>query len=148
MEQTSELVAEGRLIDETSYMTRAGKYTEVEIDGARIDYFDPARKVVHEIKKSGSMEEAHRAQVQYYLYKLDQSGIAGVTGLIEYPKLKQRVTVESLNDDEREKIRGWEGEVDAVTGESECPDVIRAKICRSCSYFDFCYATEFEAVPA
>ncbi len=146
MEHTSEIVAEGKLIDETSYPARAEKYTEIEIDGVKIDFYDAAKKVVHEVKKSGSMEEAHKAQVKYYLHKLDQKGINGVTGIIEYPKLKQRVMVEALTETDRAEIRQWENKATAIIQLTQCPPVIHAKICQSCSYFDFCYATESEQV--
>lgn len=144
MEHTSEIVAEGKLIDETSYPTRAEKYTEIEIDGVKIDFYDAVKKVVHEVKKSGSTEEAHRAQVKYYLYKLEQKGISGATGIIEYPKLKQRVIVESLSESDRIEIGKWERQATNIIQQTQCPPVIQAKICKSCSYFDFCYATESE----
>lgn len=70
MEQTSDLVAEGRLVHETSYPNRAARYEEVKIGGSVIDFYDPREKVVHEIKKSSSKEEAHIWQVKYYLYLL------------------------------------------------------------------------------
>lgn len=142
MEHNSEIVAEGKLIDETSYPARADKYTEIEIDGVKIDFYDAAKKVVHEVKKSGSIEDAHRAQVKYYLYKLEQRGIRGGTGIIEYPKLKKRVTVEILSESDRVEIGKWERQATNIIHQTQCPPVIQAKICKSCSYFDFCYATE------
>lgn len=144
MEHNSEIVAEGKLIDETSYPARADKYTEIEIDGVKIDFYDAAKQVVHEVKKSGSMEEAHRAQVKYYLYKLEQKGISGATGIIEYPKLKQRVIVDTLSESDRVEIGKWEQQATDIIQQRQCPPVIQAKICKSCSYFDFCYATESE----
>jgi CRISPR-associated exonuclease Cas4 len=144
MEHTSDMVAEGKLIDETAYPARAEKYTEIEIDGVKIDFYDAVKKVVHEVKKSGSMEEAHKAQVKYYLYKLGQKGVSGPTGVIEYPRLKQRVRVEALTEADRAEILQWERQATAIIQQAQCPPVIRARICQSCSYFDFCYATEPE----
>jgi len=40
MEQTSDLVYDGKLIHETSYPQRSERYEEVEIDGIKIDYYD------------------------------------------------------------------------------------------------------------
>src|SRR5690606_41127865 len=74
MENTSALVSEGRLIGETTYLDRAKKFTQVEIDVIKIDFYDARNKVVHEVKKASSIEQAHVAQVQYYLYKLRQLG--------------------------------------------------------------------------
>lgn len=142
MEQTSEVVAEGKLIGETTYLDRAQKFTEVEIDGVKIDFYDAKNKVVHEVKKSASVEKAHIAQVQYYLYKLRQKGIDGATGIIEYPRLKQREQVKALDENDVKMVEQWEQAAGSIIGLIVCPEVIRAKLCRSCSYFDFCYSTE------
>jgi CRISPR-associated exonuclease Cas4 len=88
------------------------------------------------------VERAHIAQVKYYLYKLLQKGVEGATGIIEYPKLKQREEVASLSPADVEKIREWEEEVQVIVNSPVCPDVIHAKICRQCSYCDFCYSSE------
>jgi len=50
MEQNSQTVAEGKLIGETSYPERAQKYTELALDGVKIDFYDPKEKMVHEVK--------------------------------------------------------------------------------------------------
>lgn len=142
MEHTSEIVAEGKLIGETTYTGRAQKFTEIEIDGVKIDFYDARNKVVHEVKKSASVEKAHIAQVQYYLYKLLQKGVDDVAGVIEYPKLKQREEVRPLTDSDVEMIRAWENDVHTIVSSPVCPDVIHAKICRQCSYCDFCYSSE------
>jgi CRISPR-associated exonuclease Cas4 len=142
MEHTSDVVAEGKLIGNTSYTDRAEKFTEIEIDGVKIDFYDARNKVVHEVKKSSSIEQAHVAQVKYYLYKLSQKGIEGATGLIEYPKLKRREEVQALSVLDVQEIIQWENEVQAIVNSSICPDVIHAKICKQCSYYDFCYSTE------
>ena len=68
MEQNSELVAEGKFIHENSYPKRSEKYEEVEIDGVKVDYYDAKNKVIHEIKKSNKVENAHFWQLKYYLY--------------------------------------------------------------------------------
>ncbi len=141
MEHTSDTVAEGKLIGDTSYPERAEKYTEVEIGGVKIDFYDARNKVVHEVKKSDSVERAHTAQVKYYLYKLQQHGVEGATGIIEYPKLRQRELVE-LKKEDVANIREWEKEIEAIVSGEECPQVINAKLCRRCSYFDFCYVDE------
>lgn len=141
MEHTSDTVAEGKLIGETSYPDRATKFTEVEIDGIKIDFYDPREKVIHEVKKSSKMQNAHVAQVKYYIYKLAQKGIEGVSGIIEYPKTKQREEV-VLTDMDRAAIPRWEKEIADILDRPMCPGVIRSGICKSCSYFDFCYSSE------
>ena len=59
MEHTSELVVEGKLIHEDSYPQRSGKYEEIEIDGIKVDFYDARSKVIHEIKKTDKIEQAH-----------------------------------------------------------------------------------------
>ncbi|WP_299286826.1 CRISPR-associated protein Cas4 [uncultured Mucilaginibacter sp.] len=141
MEHTSETVAEGKLIGETTYTDRSQQYTEVEVDGIKIDFYDAKNKVVHEVKKSDKVEKAHIAQVKYYIYKLGQQGIAGVTGLIEYPKMRQRETVQLEHGDE-EMIQTWETSIRDIVNSEICPPLLRKPICKQCSYFDFCYVEE------
>ncbi|HEY8401837.1 MAG TPA: CRISPR-associated protein Cas4 [Cytophagaceae bacterium] len=141
MEHTSDTVLEGKLIHETSYMQRAEKYSELELDGIKIDFYDAVNKVVHEVKKSDKVEHAHLAQVKYYLYVLERNGITGVTGLIEYPRLRQTEKVE-LSETDRKLIPEWENEILKIVNSDTCPEVIHKKICKSCSYYDFCYSSE------
>lgn len=143
MEHTSETVAEGKLIGENSYPERAEKYTEVEIEGIKIDFYDAKNKIVHEVKKSDKVEKAHLAQVKYYIYKLEQQGIEGVTGLIEYPKMRERETV-SLTEEDREAVKRWEVEIKTIIENEECPSLLNKPICKKCSYYDFCYVEETE----
>jgi CRISPR-associated exonuclease Cas4 len=140
MEHTSDIVREGKLIGEESYPQRSERYTEVEFDGVKIDFYDAKNKVVHETKKSDKVEIAHEAQVKYYLWKLEQNGIEGATGIIEYPKQRHTSHIAALTDADRANIVAWEKEVSQIIDNEEIPKVIKAKICKSCSYFDFCYA--------
>lgn len=80
MEQTSDLVYEGKLIHENSYSQRPERYQELEIAGIKVDFYDTVNKVVHEIKKSDKVETAHEWQLKYYIYVLECHGVEGVTG--------------------------------------------------------------------
>jgi CRISPR-associated exonuclease Cas4 len=141
MEHTSGTVYEGKLIHESSYPQRAEKYTELAMEGIKIDYYDALRKVVHEVKKSDKMEQAHIAQVKYYLYVLERNGIEGATGVLEYPKLRQTEEV-FLTDEDRTQIPLWEQQIQQIVEDENCPEVINKKICKSCSYYEFCYVGE------
>ncbi len=141
MEHTSDTVYEGKLIGETTYPQRPEKYTEIEIGGSKIDFYDAKNKVVHEIKKSDKAEEAHVWQVKYYLWLLKQHGIAGASGLLEYPKLRQTHTVQLTATDEA-YLQQVITAVEAITQSENCPPVLNSKICKSCSYFDFCYSND------
>jgi len=141
MEQTSELVDEGRLIHETAYPRRSSKYQEVEMDGIKIDYFDPARKEIHEVKKSNKMEEAHRWQLKYYLYIMEKNGFEGLSGLLEYPVLHKTEKV-FLSQPDREEIIVILKHIREITQSNTCPEKQKLSICRKCSYEDFCWSGE------
>ncbi len=141
MEHTSQLVAEGKLIGENSYQDRAVKYTELEIDGGKIDYYDAKNKIIHEVKKSNKAEYAHIAQVKYYLYILRKNGIEDPQAILEYPKLRQRESVLWEEGDEA-MIQKWIEEIEVLIALPSCPPLEKKPICKSCSYYDFCYVTE------
>lgn len=147
MEHTSNIVAEGKLIGKTTYPQRPEKYQEIDVSATlsagmeglgKIDFYDAKAKVVHEIKKSDSMEAAHQWQVKFYLWLLEQAGISGATGVLEYPKLRERTEVLLTNDD-RATLQHTTMEIQRLVKSETCPPVIKAKICKSCSYYDFCY---------
>lgn len=141
MEHTSGTVAEGKLIGETTYPQRAEKYTEIEIGGSKIDFYDAKNKVIHEIKKSDSIEKAHEWQVKYYISLLQQNGIENVTGIIEYPKLKHTSKVE-LSKDDGMYLKEVKQHIERMVAGENCPPRINSKICKKCSYYDFCYVEE------
>jgi len=113
----------------------------MEIDGCKIDFYDAKNKVIHEIKKSDKVENAHEWQVKYYIFVLERNGIEGVCGLLEYPTLRQTSQV-NLSEDDRKKIVDIEKDICNVLEGYECPKVINSKICKQCSYYEFCYVTE------
>jgi len=141
MEHTSDLVGEGRLIHEFAYPQRSEKYSEIELDGIKIDYYDARNKVVHEIKKSNKVEEAHRWQVKYYLLVLERKGISGVTGILEYPALRLREEI-TLQEADRHYLQTVEKEIETICRQEQMPPRAAKKICRSCSYYDFCWSGE------
>lgn len=138
MEHTSDTVTEGKLIGENTYTDRASKYTELQLDGVKIDFYDTKNKVVHEIKKSDKMEAAHEAQVKYYLYKLRLHGILDATGILEYPTLRHTSQV-ILSDSDITDIERWEQEIATIIGSEDMPRVINKPRCKKCSYYEFCY---------
>jgi len=141
MEHTSDLVYEGKLIHETSYPQRSERYEELEIDGCKIDFYDANNKVVHEIKKSDKIESAHEWQVKYYIYVLEKNGISGVTGILEYPTLRHTCKVE-LSENDKDYIMKIESEITETVNADSCPACINSRICKSCSYYEFCYIGE------
>ena len=143
MEHTSELVDEGRFIHQTTYPQRARTYREIEIDGIKIDYYDSERKIIHEIKKSDKVEDAHRWQLKYYLLILKRYGITDAHGILEYPSLRKREKI-SLNPEDEKYLEKIENEIRTTINSPEVPPRITKKLCQKCSYYDFCWVTENE----
>lgn len=141
MEHTSDLVYEGKMLHETSYPQRPERYEELEVDGIKIDFYDARNKIIHEIKKSDKIEEAHEWQVKYYIFVLEQNGVEGVTGLLEYPVIRQTAKV-FLTDADRSELEETKNDLQRIVEGETCPPVIRNKICRKCSYYEFCYVDE------
>ncbi len=140
MEQTNDLVYEGKLIHEESYPQRSAKYEEIQISGIKVDYYDPKNKVIHEVKKSNKVENAHLWQLKYYIYIFEKVGIERVTGILEYPKLRQtEEVILSLRD--IEEIKAIENDVLQII-EGKAPEIKKKKICKRCAYYDFCFAGE------
>ena len=144
MEHTSDIVAEGKLIAETTYLDRSRKYTELAIDGIKIDFYDAKNRVIHEVKKSDKIEQAHYAQVKYYMFVLRRNGIDCNEAILEYPKLKQREFV-IWKDEYTQEIKFWEENCLKIVNQNNCPPEKKKKICKSCSYYELCYVNEEEA---
>lgn len=141
MEHNSELVQMGKLIHETSYSERPERYQEVEIGPVKIDFYDKRNKVIHEVKKSDKLEESHRWQVKYYIFLMEQAGLVGVTGLLEYPKLRHTEEV-LLTDRDRKDLESIIVNIGKITSSDSCPSLVKLGICKNCSYYDFCYSSE------
>lgn len=138
-EHTSDLVYEGRLIHEESYPQRSGKYEEIEMDGIKVDYYDARNKVIHEIKKSDKVEKAHEWQLKYYIYVFERNGIEGVRGILEYPVLRKKDEI-VLSEVDRDRLKEMEKEIIHIIEREDCPPREKKKLCKNCSYFDFCYS--------
>lgn len=166
MEHTSDTVADGKLIEEESYQQRSERYTQIELSvlhnginlTGKIDFYDARDKVVHETKRSNKVEDAHVWQVKFYLWLLRLNGIEeiegievrlkkiegkidGIEGLIEYPRLRKTESVILLEKDIA-YLENTIVEIKNLVESKTCPPTINAKICKSCSYYDFCYAGE------
>jgi CRISPR-associated exonuclease Cas4 len=148
MEHTSDTVAEGKLIGQTTYSDRTERYSQLELSAlltehvtgvAKIDFFDAPNKVIHETKKSSKIEAAHLAQVRFYQYLFEKNGMIGVSAVLEYPKIRQIQTVNPLTDEDRLEVQAWIEEANKVIAAKACPPRLKKSFCKSCSYFDFCW---------
>lgn len=149
MEQTSDLVADGKVIEEESYRRRSERYSQIELSSdfqgvsfsGKIDFFDTRYQIIHETKRSNKVEQAHIWQVKFYLWLMKMNDIQAEKGIIEYPKLREREEV-YLKEKDIDYLENTVREIKALIESEECPLVINARICKSCSYYDFCYSGE------
>lgn len=149
MEHTSDIVYDGKLLHETSYPKRAEKYSEMELSSqwngfelhGKIDFYDAKEKIIHETKRGKSVEGAHTWQVRFYIWLFQLNGIEGVIGKIEYPKLRKTTEV-FLTEVDRNLLEEIVPKVGRLVRQEVCPPVIKAKICKKCSYYELCYIDE------
>lgn len=149
METTSDIVADGKLLHETSYPQRAERYTEIALSvtfneielSGKVDFYDANEKVIHEIKRSDKVEKAHEWQVKFYIWLLLLNGIENACGIIEYPKLRERKQITFTEEDEV-YLKEVVIKVLAIINNDICPPKIHSMICKSCSYYELCYIDE------
>lgn len=135
MEQNSELVQIGKIIDETTY-TREKK--QILIDNTiNIDFIKNGA-VLHEVKKTKSIEEAGIWQIKYYMYYLENKGVENVKAKIDFPLLRESKEI-ILEGDDRKVLDNVITNIEEIARMEKPLDIINSKICKKCSYFDLCY---------
>lgn len=135
LEEDNEDVILGKLIDENSY---SKELKHISIDNTVNIDFIKDWKILHEVKKQKSIEEAGIWQLKYYLYFLKIRGIKIEKGILDYPKLKKREEVFLSKDDEK-KIKEILSEIKKITLMEKPPELEKLKICKKCAYFEYCY---------
>lgn len=139
MEQTSDTVAMGKFISESTYEREKHElHITDDEDEVVLDFYDAKTKTIHEVKKSDKMEETHIWQVKFYISVLEKMGIENVVGEIDYPKLRQKMKVE-LTENDKEKLHKIRKEIESIVQNEMPPDVINKPFCKQCSYYDLCY---------
>lgn len=135
MEQNSELVSIGKILDEITYK-RENKSILID-DTINIDFIKDGA-VLHEVKKTKSMEEAGIWQLKYYMYYLEQRGVKNIFGKIDYPLIRETQDI-YLEEDDRRVLENVEKNIEEIIKKDKPPKVINEKMCKKCSYFDLCY---------
>lgn len=135
MEQNSELVEIGKILDETSY-TREDK--NILIDNTINIDFVKGECILHEIKKTKSIEEAGIWQVKYYMYYLQKRGVKSVTAKIDFPLIKETKDV-FLEDSDIKTLDEVVKNIENIVTKDKPPEIINEKICKKCAYYDLCY---------
>lgn len=135
MEHTSELVGLGKLVDEDSY-SREKKHILID-DTINIDFLK-SWKIVHEVKKSKSIEPASIWQLKYYMMVLEDKGLQVEKGILDFPLLRKREVV-CLSEEDVSELRRVSAEIQELITMPVPPPFEKMKICRKCAYFEFCY---------
>lgn len=134
MEQEHDRVKIGKTVHETAYARRK---KELNIDDKiTLDWRED--NIIHEVKLTDKMEQAHEFQLLYYLFYLKQKGVEGLTGQIDYPKLRQTQTVELTQEKEQELIAAL-AEMKRIVELPRAPQIELMKICRVCAYAELCW---------
>jgi CRISPR-associated exonuclease Cas4 len=134
MEHTSDAVLIGKLIHEERYKRTQG----LSIDRIAIDFVEKGDKIIlHEVKKSKSMEKAHIFQLLYYVYDLKQKGI-DAEGIINYPVIRKRETV-VLTPDNQKELEAVLNSIQKIVNLRKPPQPEKKTYCKKCSYYELCW---------
>ena len=135
MEHTSDRVALGKFLDEESFKREEGFSDE----NVSIDFITSEEGiVVHEVKSSKALEEAHIMQVKYYIYYLRNKGVLVSHGLLHYPRLRKIERVELTEGDIKE-LESVLSRIEEVLSLPTPPKVIDKPYCKKCAYYELCY---------
>lgn len=135
MEQNNELVAMGKILDETTY-TREKK--NIMIDNTINVDFIKDDAVLHEVKKTKSIEEAGIWQIKYYMYYLEKKGIKNIKAKIDFPLLRESKEI-TLEQNDRKVLENVMKNIEELAKKEIPPTRTDSKICRKCAYYDLCY---------
>lgn len=135
MEQNSELVEIGKIVDDTSYENQE---KHILIDNTiNIDFIKNSA-ILHEVKKTKAIEEASIWQVKYYMYYLERKGVKNVKAKIDFPLIKETKVI-ILNKEDRQAIKEVIVYIQEIINSKIPVDVEQDKKCKKCAYYDLCY---------
>ncbi len=155
MEQESDTVALGRLLDEGSY-PRADKHLTIEAEApdgthgpairlvGKIDRANLREGILYETKKGRSCEDAHYWQVRFYLWLLTLNGViradgSPFRGQLDYPLLRRTETVMLYPEHETE-LAATVAAIRELAGQETPPArLTKRAFCAKCAYEELCY---------
>lgn len=135
MEQNSELVSIGKILDETSY--KREKHSILIDDTINIDFVRNGA-ILHEVKKTKSIEEAGIWQLKYYMYYLEQRGVKNISAKIDFPLLRESKEI-VLTQDDRNVLENVIKNINDIINTEKIPKTMNSKIYKKCAYYDLCY---------
>jgi CRISPR-associated exonuclease Cas4 len=124
----------GRLINENAYSNK--KKNLVINNEICVDFLENYN-VIHEVKKTPSIEESSIWQIKYYIYYFKLHGVLVKKGIIDYPTLRKRKEV-FFESGDTEKIIKIINDIDRIK-KSKIPPLVKRKMCKKCAYYEFCY---------
>ena len=134
MEAYNENVMLGKIMHEERYKNER---KEVVMENVKYDFVRTGKNLeVHEMKKSNKLENAHKIQLLYYLYRLKDKGVNAI-GILDYPSINKHEKI-ILNSDSIEIIRTALISIRKILN-GEVPQPHKKKYCGSCAYFNFCW---------
>ena len=134
MEKTSDLVGLGKLIDEDFY-SKNKKHIMID-DAINIDFLQNWN-IVHEVKKSKSIETASIWQLKYYMMILEEKGLEIEKGILDFPLLRKREMI-LLSEEDKTFLNTVTSEIQEIMSKTSPPKIENTKICKKCAYFEFC----------
>lgn len=150
MEQESEDVALGKLLDETSYR-RSEKHLDLYASApgniplvGKIDRAMLKEGVLHETKKGRSCKEAHQWQVRFYLWLLKLNGVSGpgdtpFRGQIDYPALRRSEPVELSEAHEQDFSLMLKELCQLIASDHPPARLEKRSFCKKCAFEELCY---------
>lgn len=104
-----------------------------------IDWASFKHGVIHETKKGKTPGKGDVAQVRYYMWWLNGHGIKVDECKIHYPKMKKTETV-PWNDEAGKQAERDVTACREILDQPKPPAIERFPFCKSCAYFELCYA--------
>lgn len=135
MEDNSEDVHIGRVLHEL----KLGDSQEASIENIRLDKITP--EYVVEMKKSDADVEAAKAQLMFYLLKLDGKGIVrkGKLECVEKNKQDKKVHIIELTEENKQKFEALCREIEVFLSSPMPPFAVDEKKCKKCAYYEYCF---------
>ncbi|HBQ87011.1 MAG TPA: CRISPR-associated protein Cas4 [Syntrophomonas sp.] len=136
-DQEDNNIYQGRTIHEFSYQ-RDKK--EINLGNVKIDLVrsEKGQLVIGEIKKSSKFLTSATRQLQFYLWQIEQMGIAA-GGELFIPEEKQRIEV-TLDEEARLELETATKEIIDIVEKAAPPPAQKIKWCKPCAYAEFCWA--------
>jgi CRISPR-associated exonuclease Cas4 len=123
----------------------------------KIDWMDHDEKIIHEVKKSSSMEQAHQWQLKYYMWYLEQKGMdisdekraeqrmdqpekRGYIGELNYPKLRKTKLIVLSRKDRNTIENKVIPNIKKIINREKPPKTVEWDICKCCAYCELCYS--------